>query len=182
MAQPFYTKITKARFVRSPFTGREMAEIGETVLQTIFQRWDRGLDANDAPAPPLSERRVIIQDVVFAGGGDLVGITSPRVSSDRGYRRYKQQRTGRSLRDLHLTGRLRRSIKVLTANENRVVLGPLPGMHTRLKRGGILSFADVLRINNRRSLMWALSPQDRKVIVQLFLRQRPIRAERLKVA
>lgn len=155
MAQRYFTKITKARFVTSPFSGQQMAGFGQTLIESIFDRWDRGVDANDAPARPLAAKYAVAKQRQFARA---------------------------AIRDLHRSGRLRRAIKVLSANQNKVTLGPTEGMHTRLKRGGMLSFADVLTINNRRSLMWAVAPSERRMLIQLFRGQHPVRAERLKVA
>jgi len=154
MAVKFQTKISKARFVYSPLTGQRMAEIGTSLIAEIFERWDRGMGVGDSPAPPLAA----------------------------GYAKSKQRKGGSSVRDLHRTGRLRRSIKALAANQNKVTLGPTDGMHTRLKRGGIMSFSDVLTFNQRRFRMWGVSQDERAKIVRLFAGERIVKAQIVKAA
>jgi len=149
MAVKFQTKITKARFVYSPLTGQRMAEIGTSLIAQIFERWDRGMGVSDSPARPLA----------------------------LGYAKAKQRRGGQGIRDLSMTGRLRRSIKALSANQNKVTLGPTDGMHTRLKRGGILSFSDVLTLNQRRFRMWGVSQAERAKLVRLFAGERMVKAQ-----
>lgn len=154
MAQKHQTKISRARFVVSPFTASQMVEIGQSAISSIFENWNRGLDVSDAPAPPLAMN----------------------------YAKVKLRTAGSSVRDLNRTGRLRRSIKVLAANENKVTIGPADGMHTRLKRGGQLSFSDVLTLNQRRWRMWGLSPSGRAKLVSLLSGARPVRAEATRAA
>lgn len=182
MPAKFQTKITKARFVYSPLSGQRMAEIGQSLIETIFARWDRGMDVNDRPAPPLVDNRRRYYDDVFGNSkqlalSGLVGITKfNRYGADRGYRGFKQRKTGSVIRDLKLSGRLRRSIKVLNANENKITMGPTDGMHTRLKGGGQLSFSDVLTLNQRRWRMWGISPAEKAKLVRLFAGERPVKA------
>lgn len=154
MAVKFQTKITRARFVYSPLSGQRMAEIGESLIGTIFERWDRGLDVNDQPAPPLAQA----------------------------YEKAKQRKGGQTVRDLLRTGRLRRSIKALAANENKVTLGPTDGTHARLKRGGQLSFADVLTLNQRRWRMWGISPAEKAKLIRMFAGERPVKATLVRAA
>lgn len=145
MAARFQTKITKARFVYSPFSGQQMAEFGQQVIESNLARWDRGIDANDSPAPPLSQRYA--------------------------------RRAGSSIRDLNNTGRLRRAMKVLSANQNRAVMGALDGIHTRRVKGRSLTFADVLRINNKRSRMWGISDSDKRALLEKMAEKPVIQAK-----
>jgi hypothetical protein len=149
MAAKFQTKITKARFVYSPLSGERMAGIGKSLIDTIFERWDRGLDVQDTPARPLTAK----------------------------YARFKSySRRKRAVRDYDLTGKLRSSIQALSANQNKVTVGPIDGMHSRLKGGGQLSFSDVLTINQRRWRMWGVSPAEKAKLVRLFAGERPVKA------
>jgi len=184
LATKYQTKITKARFVVSPFTGSQMVEFGDSILSMIMARWDRGMDVNDATAPPLvSFQKSYFDNVFKATGSGLVSILRfNRVSADRGYRGFKQRKTGRTIRDLNLTGRLRRSIKVLSASQNKMTLGPTDGMHTSLKRGGQLSFSDVLTLNQRRWRLWGISPSEKAKIVKMFAAGRPVRAVQTRAA
>ena len=131
----FQPKISRARFTIKDFSPREMISIAESLKQTIFMRLDQALDVYDAPAKPLAA----------------------------GYAKFKQKRTGRNVRDLNLTGETRRAIKVLSAGPNRAVLGPLRAFKQawRLKAGkSVLTYSQVLFLNNRRSLQWGVSPRD----------------------
>lgn len=145
MAARFETKIQKARFVVSPYTAQEMIRFGQTIIDSNFARWDRAVDANDGVAPPLKPR----------------------------YAAFKSRRYGSTLRDLRLTGRLRRSIKVLTASVYRAAMGPVDGIHTRSQKRRNLTFADVLAICNRRWRMWGVSPKDQDTVVGKMM-ERPI--------
>jgi len=183
MASKFQTKITKARFVYSPLSSERMAGIGKSLIETIFERWDRGLDVNDRPSPPLVERRKEYITKAFEASPGLVGINNPtRYGTDRGYRARKQRITGSGIRDLKLYGRLRRSIQALSANQNKVTVGPIDGMHSRLKGGGMLSFTGVLAINQRRWRMWGVSPAEKAKLVRLFAGERPVKAVESKAA
>lgn len=160
MATPYQTKITKARFIVSPYTAQEMASFGQSIIDSNFARWDRGIDANDGPAPPLSFRIRTRGGKEFRGAGREVG-----------YRAQKRKFGKQPIRDLNLTGQLRRSINVLEASENRAVMGPIDGIHTgqtssirtRIVKNA-LTFADVLRINQRRWRMWGVSPSDNRLL------------------
>jgi hypothetical protein len=143
MPAKFETKITKARFVVSPYTAQEMIGFGQSIISSNFARWDHGMDANDGTAPPLKPR----------------------------YAAFKSRRYGRAVRNMNLTGRLRRSIKVLTANQNKAVMGTVEGIHTRSVKRRSLMFSDVLRLNNRRWRMWGISPRDKS---ELSRSMRPV--------
>lgn len=151
----FQTKITKARFVVSPFTGRQMVDVGRSLIDSNFERWDSGIDALDGRAPGLTAK----------------------------YARFKSfARRKRAIRDLDLTGRLRASIQVLSANENKVTVGPTDGMYANSFKRGQLSFSAVLTLNQRRWRMWGVSPADKAKLLKMLAGQRPLRAEIVRAA
>ena len=137
----FQTKISKARFSYSPFSGQQMAEFGEELLGSVNARLDRGLNANDQPAAPLKPR----------------------------YAKFKQRRYPPAIRNLRATGRTRRSAKVLSANQNKAVIG-----FTDPEAEKRAAFA------NRRERMWGASPNDMEFIRGVIAGERPVKA--LKVA
>jgi len=91
----FRTKITRARFVVSPFTAEQMVEIGQVAVASILERLERGQNVSDQPAAPLRPS----------------------------YRKYKARRSPPAIRNWKLTGRTLRGLRVLEANENRAVIG-----------------------------------------------------------
>jgi hypothetical protein len=95
MAAKFQTRISKARFVYSPYTGQQMAGFGQSLVDSIKARLAMAQDVHDQPAPPLSDR----------------------------YRKSKQRKYGRGNRDWIWTGRTVRGMRVLRANQNRAVAG-----------------------------------------------------------
>lgn len=168
MATKYQVKITQARFVVRPLSGPLMAEIGQSVIGSIFARWDAGLDVRDQTAPPLRDTPRGREGAFNPGGVRGRSRSGPPVA----YRVYKQQKTGSSIRDLNLTGRLRRSITVLSSGENTAVLGPVNGMHSRQ-----LSNGDVLARNQLRWRMWGVSPTDREKLLKMVVAERPLRAQ-----
>lgn len=149
------TKITKARFVVSPFTARQMVEVGQSLITSNFDRWDRGVDAADGRAPGLTAK----------------------------YARFKSySRRKRAIRDLDLTGRLRASIQVLSANENKVTIGPVDGVYSNSFKRGRMSFSAVLTANQRRWRMWGVSPADKAKLLQILTGERPLRAQIVRAA
>ena len=93
-------KISKARFVVSPFTPQQMVEIGQVCADSIKARLERAENVYDQPAKPLSEGR-----------------------RGTGYKRYKSRKAPPAIRNWNLTGRTLRGMRVLRANENRAVIG-----------------------------------------------------------
>lgn len=155
MAEQYQPKITRARFVVSPYTPQQMISIGQTLIGLNFSRWNRGVDGADAAAAPLAAK----------------------------YARRKAY-TGRrkAVRDLNLTGRLRDSIRVLNASENKVTIGPVDGTYSST-RYGVLTNSDVLTLNQRRSRMWAVSPNDRAAILEQLLNiHKPVSAQNVRAA
>jgi hypothetical protein len=131
----FQTRISRARLVYSPFSSEQMAQLGEIVARSIRERIERGENVEDAQAKPLKPGRTV-------NGHQL-----------RGYPDYKTARGLQPIRDWTWTGRTLRSLKVLSANENRVVIG----------------FADRIadlraHLNNRREKAFGISPKDRQAL------------------
>lgn len=142
MDTAFQPKITRVRFVVIPYTPVQMSGIGQDLIGLNFARWDRGLDARDGGAKPLAAK----------------------------YARRKANAGRRgAVRDLNFTGRLRSSIQVLNAAENRVTIGPIEGVYTTSGKGRILSNSQVLTFNQQRARMWGLSPNDRTALVEQML-------------
>jgi hypothetical protein len=96
----FKPRITRARFVVSPFTAEQMVEIGQTCVDSIKSRLERAENVYDQPAAPLKERK-----------------------PGRGYKTYKSRRAPPAIRNWRFTGRTLRAMRVLRANENRAVIG-----------------------------------------------------------
>jgi hypothetical protein len=101
-------KITIKRSVRinAPVATRaQRLALGQVVLQTVRGRIKSAVDANDAPAKPLSAIR-------------------PR-HGGTSYAVQKQMRTGgRAVRDWTLTGALLGSLRVSIATQKRIVISP----------------------------------------------------------
>lgn len=156
MATKYQPKITRARFVVSPYTPQQMVQIGQSLIGFNFARWDRGIDATDSAAKPLAAKYA-------------------RRKSYTGRRR--------AVRDLNLTGRLRDSIRVLNASENKVTIGPVDGTYSESTKYGVLTNSDVLSLNQRRSRMWAVSPNDRAAVLQLLMGiHKPVTAQNMRAA
>lgn len=127
----FRTKITRARFTYSPFTSEQMVTIGQALTDSIKDRIHRGEDANDAPAKPLKPGR----------------------NGKRGYPDYKIARGLQAIRDWFWTGRTLRSLKVLSANENKVTIG-FSDDHADM----------VAHVQNGRDRMFGVSPKNREAV------------------
>lgn len=156
MKSNYQPKITRARFVVSPYTPQQMVGIGQSLIGFNFARWDRGVDANDAATKPLAAK----------------------------YARRKAY-TGRrrAVRDLNLTGRLRDSIRVLNASENKVTIGPVDGTYSSSAKYGVLTNSEVLTLNQRQWRMWAVSPNDRAAVLQQLLGiHKPVAAQNVRAA
>jgi len=139
MPTRFQPRITKARFVVSRFTAHQMVEFGNALLGDINARLDRGENVHDQPAKALAER----------------------------YAKWKARRYPPAIRNLKLTGRTRRGAKVMSASENRVVIG----------------FTDPVAeqrvvFNQRRERQWGVSPRNLQHIASVIAAARAVRAER----
>jgi hypothetical protein len=105
-----------------------MLRFGNVLLRSIQNRLDRGQTIYDTTAPPLKEH----------------------------YRERKERIAGTSIRDLRLTGRTRRGMKVLEAGQNYAVIG----------------FSDPealnrVRWNARRGRQWGVSPANERDLEQV---------------
>ena len=143
----FQTTIKTARFIYSPYTATEMQGFAQVLADSIRARIQSGQNIYDQSAAPLK----------------------PGLSGRRGYPDYKAARGLRPLRDWTWSGHTLRCLKVLTANENRAVIGfldeALPGRR--------LTASQIAHINNRREVQWGVSPRDRQAVLAAFL-ARPV--------
>lgn len=130
---PFQAKITKARFVYSPFTAEQMTAIGNDLVKSIQERIHKGLDVNDQRAKPLKSAK-----------GKYVP-----------YARWKTRKGLQPFRDLFVTGRTMRSMKVISANENSGKIGFVDA-HSDM----------VMHVNNLRSKQFGISPADHAALVK----------------
>lgn len=139
MASRFQPRITKAQFVVSPFTPQQMIEFANALLADVNARLGRGENVYDQPAKPLSER----------------------------YAKWKARKYPPAVRNLKLTGRTRRGAKVVSASENRVVIGFTdPVAEQRVER------------NQRRERQWGVSPANLRHIGSVISLARAVRAQR----
>lgn len=128
----FTAKVTRMRVTWSPFTPTQMLEIGDTALKSILSRISQAQDVNDSPAKPLSDR----------------------------YIQFKVGKKGKApIRDWFLRGVLVRSLKVKSASQEKVTLGPVT-----VEANSLVTF------NQRRCRQWGVSPRDLEAI-RLKVRQ-----------
>jgi hypothetical protein len=146
---PFQAKITRARFVLGPFTAEDMQTIGDVLADSISGRIRKAVNVNDDPAKVLKPGR----------------------NGRRGYPDYKAARGLQPLRDWVWTGRTMRSLKVKSANENRVVIGFVDPNADR-----------VAHVNNLRERQFGVSPKDRSalnaIVLAVLKRARVVRVKR----
>jgi hypothetical protein len=146
---PFQAKITRARFVLGPFTAEDMQTIGGVLVDSISGRIRKAVNVNDDPAKVLKPGR----------------------NGRRGYPDYKAARGLQPIRDWVWTGRTMRSLKVKSANENRVVVGFVDPNADR-----------VAHVNNLRERQFGVSPKDRSalnaIVLAILKRARVVRVVR----
>lgn len=135
MATRFQTKIirSRARFEIKPLSAQQMIAIAQPVRDDIEQRILRGETVYDAAAPPLKP----------------------------GYARAKSRKAPPALRNWRWTGRTLRSMKVLSAQENKAVIG---------FTDSVANFRAYL--NNRRSRQFGVSPRNQKTLIEKYREQR----------
>ncbi len=143
----FQTVIKSARFVYSPYTATEMQGFAQVLADSIRARIQSGQNIYDQAAAPLK----------------------PGLPGRRGYPDYKVARGLQPVRDWTWSGHTLRCLKVLTANENRAVIGFLD----ETKPGRRLTASQIAHINNRREVQWGVSPHDRQAVLAAIL-NRPI--------
>jgi len=137
MPRPVFKPVLKRARIGTPgFSADTMLRFGNLLNNSIRDRFNAALDIYDNAAKPLSE----------------------------GYAKYKQKGSfsgkrqfapGEPIRNLRLTGQLQRSMKVLSASQNRTRLG----------------FSDPvsdnrMTLNQRRSNMYGVSPKDEQVLMK----------------
>lgn len=144
----FQTVIRRARFVYSPYTAVEMQGFAQVLADAIRTRIQSGQNIYDQPAAPLK----------------------PGKPGRRGYPDYKSARGLQPIRDWTWSGHTLRCLKVLTANENRAVIGfldeALPG---RRETASQIAF-----YNNLRERQWGVSPRDRAAVIAAILSGRRV--------
>ena len=123
----FQPVIKRARFNAVGFSPQQMLQFGNVLLRSIQGRLDKGQDIYDHAAPPLKPS----------------------------YARRKERYAGTTIRDLRLTGRTRRSMKVVEAGQNYGVIGFTDD-----------EAANRVRWNQRRSRQWGVSPNDEKALAR----------------
>lgn len=143
----FQTVIKSARFVYSPYTATEMQGFAQVLADSIRARIQSGQNIYDQAAAPLK----------------------PGLSGRRGYPDYKAARGLQPVRDWTWSGHTLRCLKILTADENRAVIGFLD----ETKPGRRLTASQIAHMNNRREVQWGVSPRDRHAVLAAIL-ARPI--------
>jgi len=144
----FHTVVRRARFAYSPFTAQEMQGFAQLLADTIRARIQSGQNIYDQPAAPLK----------------------PGLPGRRGYPDYKSARGLQPIRDWTWSGHTMRCLKVLTANQNRAVIGFLDeAMPGRTQTASQIAFW-----NNLRERMWGFSPNDRARVIPLICNYRPL--------
>jgi hypothetical protein len=127
----FTTKITRQRLTLSPFSSETMTGIGNVLLKTIKTRIKSGTDVNDQPAKPLK-------------GAKMRYVA---------YSRQKENKGLAGIRDWTYSGHLLRAMKVVSANENRFVIGFIDDRSDK-----------IAHLNNRGTRMFGISPNDTKAL------------------
>jgi len=133
---PYKPVLKRARIGTPGFSADTMLRFGNLLNNSIRDRFNAALDIYDNAAKPLAE----------------------------GYAKYKQKGSttgarrfspGDPIRNLRLTGQLQRSMKVLSASQNRARLGFVdPVSDNRMT------------LNQRRSNMYGVSPKDEQVLMK----------------
>jgi hypothetical protein len=140
----FQTVIRKARFVYSPYTAQEMQGFAQVLADAIKTRIQSGQNVYDQAAAPLK----------------------PGLPGRRGYPDYKTARGLQPIRNWTWSGHTLRCLKVLTANENRAVIGFLDERFP----GRSQTASQIAFYNNHRERQWGVSPRDRQALLAAMLR------------
>jgi len=144
----FQTVIRRARFVYSPYTADEMQGFAQLLADTIRTRIQAGQNIYDQAAAPLK----------------------PGKPGRPGYPDYKARRGLQPIRDWTWSGHTLRCLKVLTANENRAVIGFLDDAMP----GRSVTASQIAFYNNQRERQWGVSTRDRDVLTKIMLSYRPL--------
>ena len=125
-----------------------MQAFAQVLADTIRARIQRGQNIYDQAAAPLK----------------------PGKPHRRGYRDYKSARGLQPIRAWTWSGHTLRCLKVLTANENRAVIGFLDeAMPGRKQTASQIAF-----YNNQREHQWGVSPRDRAALLAIMRGYRPL--------
>ncbi len=144
----FQTVLKNARFVYSPYTADEMQDFAHALADSIRARIQSGQNIYDQAAARLK----------------------PGKPGRRGYPDYKSARGLQPIRDWTWSGHTLRCLKVLTANENRAVIGFLDeAMPGRRQTASQIAF-----YNNQRERQWGVSPRDRQAVLAAILAGRRV--------
>lgn len=139
----------KARFHEPGLTADQMLRVGEALRKSVFDRIRLGQDVNDRAAPPLTQTQRSNSKTV-----DQQRLYWISKGTRKTYAHYKVVKYGgKPIRDWWRTGRTLRSMKVLRAMKNQVVVG----------------FTDAVSnarafFNNRRWRQFGVSPRDREAL------------------
>lgn len=127
---PFKATIKRAKVGTPGFSADRMLYFGNILNNDIARRFDQALDIYDAAAPALSAS----------------------------YSKFKVtgKYHGAPIRNLLLTGRLRRSMKVKRASQNKVTLGFTDPVSD-----------ERMTFNQRRSNMYGMSPKNEAKVLQV---------------
>ena len=125
-----------------------MQGFAQLLADTIRARIQRGQNIYDQAAAPLK----------------------PGKPGRRGYPDYKSARGLQPIRDWTWTGHTLRCLKVVTANENRAVIGFLDEtMPGRKQTASQIAF-----YNNQRERQRGVSPRDHEALMAIMLNYRPL--------
>src|ERR1019366_3702087 len=122
----FSTAISHARFVVGPFSSDAMATLAGILRDSMRERIGKAMNANDQVSKSLSPS----------------------------YAKRKVTKGKNPVRDWNMSGNTLRSMAVLTANENRAVIGfnnPIAGR--------------IAHFNQLRERAFSVSPMDRRTLV-----------------
>ena len=122
----FQTKVSHARFVVGAFSSDQMNTLAGILRDSMRGRIQQGLNVNDQPGKPLKPK----------------------------YAKTKGAKGKNPVRDWTMSGNTLRAMAVLSANENRAVIGFNNPIAAR-----------VARFNNLRERAFGVSPLDRQVLV-----------------
>lgn len=133
----FEARIQTIKFTFSPLSSVSMMTIGQVVRDHIVWRIKQHQDVNDSQARPLTERYK--QEKLR---GRYVALGGPR--------KFK----GTEFRDWTLRGRTLDAVRVKSASQERVTIGPTSP-----------ETAKIIASRDKKDHMWGVSPSDRDTMV-----------------
>ena len=126
MARKFQPKLSHARYVVGAFSTDQMATLAGILRDSMRVRIQGGMNVNDQPAKALKP----------------------------GYAKFKQRKGGLPMRDWTMSGQTLRCMAVLSANENRAVIGFNNPIAAR-----------VAHFNQMRERQFGVASSDRQILV-----------------